>query len=559
VFGTAFSVIAPKKMWQTFSGILVVYMLGMLFSPAVIAADKTAPATPAGFQAYPGNTRAYMAWKPGSETDIAGYNVYCSTKSTVLGKRINTGLVPKQYSYLTHFSLKNGNTYYYRVKAVDTSGNESKPSVALAVKPAKTAVQKLSGMIKGKVALKSNTVYIVTGSLTVDSSALLAVEPGVIVKFNAGKNFFVKGILRAKGIPNYPAYFSSIKDDSAGGDSNGDGSATKPAAKNWSGLRMSAGSSVELAGTVIRYGNQGIYYYAPKGYYYDSSYFIKKLSIISSEISNCYHGVYILGARDAYVRSNTIHDNSAFGIMVVHCDKPVIRDNKIQNNGTSGVNSKAVEIDPKALPNFIGNTISGNIQNGVWIWDAAQKPTDPPSRFSLTGLNSTLFGNTIYILYGTSWVSPKTTFTIQPGSVVKGQAGGLVVRGRLLAQGTQSNPITFTSYRDSSLGGNTYGSQSKPYSSDWAGIRFEQGSSGTLAGVRIKHASTGISADKAGVSITNSVFDKNSSAASNTSGSQAVSAANNWWGAADGPRPYGNGNSVSGNIVVTPWLTSSPF
>jgi parallel beta-helix repeat protein len=379
------------------------------------------------------------------------------------------------------------------------------------------------------------------------------------VKFNSGKNFIINGTVRANGTSSNKAYFTSIKDDAIGGDTNGDGSQTQPAAKNWSGFRMGAGSTVELSNTVVRYGNQGIYYYAPSGYYYDSNYFIKKLSVQNCEISNCYHGIYILGAQSALVSASTIQNNSAFGMMIVHCENPDLHDNKISSNGTTGVNSKAVEIDPKALPKFVGNKLSNNTQNGVWIWDAAQKASDMPNKFSFTGANATLFNGTTYILYGTTWVSPTTTFTVQAGTVVKGQPGALVVRGKLAANGQKTFPITFTSYRDSNFGGNTNGSISTPGTSDWGGIRFESGSSGTLTNVRIKHASTGISGTNANITIANSILEKNGTAANNTINSPEINAVNNWWGAANGPKPYGSGNKVVGKVAVKPWLTTSPF
>jgi hypothetical protein len=246
-------------------------------------------------------------------------------------------------------------------------------------------------------------------------------------------------------------------------------------------------------------------------------------------------------------------------MMIVHCENPDLHDNKISNNGTTGVNSKAVEIDPKALPKFVGNKLSNNTQNGVWIWDAAQKATSTPNKFSFTGANATLFSGTTYILYGTTWVSPSTTFTIQAGTVIKGQPGALVVRGKLTANGQKTLPITFTSYRDSTFGGNTNGSQGTPGTSDWGGIKFESGSTGTLTNVRIKHASTGISGANSNVTISNSILDKNGAGANNTTGSPEMKAINNWWGAANGPKPYGSGNKVVGKVAVKPWLTTAPF
>jgi fibronectin type 3 domain-containing protein len=69
---------------------------------------------------------ATLTWDPNTDPDLASYRVYQSTTPGVYGTAIAT--VPAGASTYTMTGLTLGTTYYFRITAVDSTGNESLPS-----------------------------------------------------------------------------------------------------------------------------------------------------------------------------------------------------------------------------------------------------------------------------------------------------------------------------------------------------------------------------------------------------------------------------------------------
>lgn len=88
--------------------------------------DTTPPAAPESLTAVPaGETQIDLNWSDNTENDWAGYNVYRSTTSGMIGSPIAEDVSSSQYS---DTNATCGTTYYYVVTAEDTSGNESDAS-----------------------------------------------------------------------------------------------------------------------------------------------------------------------------------------------------------------------------------------------------------------------------------------------------------------------------------------------------------------------------------------------------------------------------------------------
>jgi len=100
---------------------------------------------------------------------------------------------------------------------------------------------------------QEGNVYLITSDITVVDGVELTIEPGTVVKFSSGRSLTVDGQISAVGSESNLIFFTSERDDAAGGDSNGDGDETTPSSNNWSQININnSGSTFSYA--VIRYG-----------------------------------------------------------------------------------------------------------------------------------------------------------------------------------------------------------------------------------------------------------------------------------------------------------------
>ncbi len=88
--------------------------------------EKTAPSTPQNLQATPGKQQVTLTWTINTETDLNYYKIYRSqTQNFTPTSNDSLAIIFKPDTSYTDTDVINGQTYYYRISAVDSSGNES--------------------------------------------------------------------------------------------------------------------------------------------------------------------------------------------------------------------------------------------------------------------------------------------------------------------------------------------------------------------------------------------------------------------------------------------------
>ena len=99
--------------------------------------DTFPPAAPQGLVAAllpgatPESSAVELSWSISLETDLAGYRVYRSEQENIQGQLLTADLLLTPADRDT--SVEPGHRYWYSVTAVDRAGNESAPSVAVAI------------------------------------------------------------------------------------------------------------------------------------------------------------------------------------------------------------------------------------------------------------------------------------------------------------------------------------------------------------------------------------------------------------------------------------------
>jgi parallel beta-helix repeat protein len=340
--------------------------------------------------------------------------------------------------------------------------------------------------------------YIIQNNLTIPATSTLKIEPGVTLKFSNSAGMEIKGKLEAIGFEDRKIIFTSIKEEGLA------------APGDWDWLYFEGSFGSKLKNVILRYGGALYGGWPVSGpftrgmvqvengeitiedstieksktvglWLKNSSSTIEKVSflemkeelspyidIVDAETHNKPISLIIEGGT-SIIKNCTFSDNY-YGIYIRNNAKPRIEENNLFEN-----NIRPIYLNGSSIF-FRNNLVRNNDLNGISV-SGGCGPSD-------------IWESDLPFVVGGMSISSEGNLTIRPGSVIKMKEGATInVQGKIIAQGTSTEKIIFTSLKDD-IGGDTNndGNLTQATSSDWGYLRFSNtNSTSTLDNVIIRY------------------------------------------------------------------------
>lgn len=285
---------------------------------------------------------------------------------------------------------------------------------------------------------QAQSPYVVNGAVAVNAS--LTIQPGVQVRFQPNSSLSIRGEITAQGTPEAPIIFTSSQAVASAG--------------SWSSIQFENASSPNsiLENAFIGYAGGGV---AGPGW-------------------------AILTASSPTLRNVTIMDSGGRGVFVTGASsRPVLDQVVIRGAGLTplDVQSGGFHLAHSIIAENVATYAASLPAGTVWTEEGTHTIDKPIELRSGTVASDATWWNV-----GTPYVSPDVIsianpggakLTIEPGVEIRFkqqgrlEVGGLLAPGTLMARGTATAPVVFTSNQASKSAG------------DWRRIEFQATATGT--------------------------------------------------------------------------------
>ena len=235
-----------------------------------------------------------------------------------------------------------------------------------------------AGYLETSVTWNSDSVYVIDYGrnqyLTVNEGATLTIEPGVVVKFERFAKLFVKGDLIAEGTSEAQIVFTSLKDDSHGGDTNGDGSLTAPGKNDWGSIVLwyTSQQSV-LDHTVVMYAGRSwswpLYQSLPAIHVFTPNLVLSNSTITENGVDGIYAFPHVQS--NIVIKGNIISKNGRYGIRLYNSSARVVGNTLAENQ--YGISLKYSLGSEVYLNDFVDHYRQALSYDSVCLWNSASR------------------------------------------------------------------------------------------------------------------------------------------------------------------------------------------
>lgn len=443
------------------------------------------------------NQQVYLSWSASDPdvTDQLQFDVYFgdSPSPPLIAQDLTT-------PNLDVDDLLPAGTYYWKVVAKDPAGSTAESAVwSFQAVDNEPVVYNGATISADTVFSRQDGPYLISGAFTVAQGVTLTIEPGTIIKMDANASITVRGTLIAQGTESLKIVFTSYRDDSYGGDTNGDWNGSSPDKGDWYYLSFFSGSvNCTLSHVRVRYAGVS----ASTAAVSTNSADITFANVTIEESAG--HGIQI-GAGSATITDATIARCDRRGVDASGGEVEITGTDFIDNNDYDIYTSRTTTIQGNTIRHgiYVANTtsavqITGNLihydnlfplqlpADSVGTVQTENTITDTNSDSPLIVLGQTITHDAIWpdtfrylvdsivTIQGVDGEDQLTTLSLSQGVNLRFKSGASLKvggsygdPGALIAEGTLQRPVRFGA------------SQVAGIDDYWNGIRFDNTASDT--------------------------------------------------------------------------------